>query len=76
MHAEKCPVCEGRMIVPGGFYNSTSREGWTSSCAAEPCRNCQGGIVFVPDDKENEFVITEGNLEGVIKRNGNLVLQV
>lgn len=42
----KCPICNGRGIVPGGFYNSTS-DTWTSSTTSEPCRQCGGsGIIW------------------------------
>ena len=42
----KCPVCDGRGIVPGGFYISTS-DSWTSTGTSETCRQCGGtGIVY------------------------------
>jgi hypothetical protein len=42
----KCPVCEGRGIVPGGFYNSLSNT-WLAITVSEPCRSCKGeGIVW------------------------------
>jgi len=52
MHAERCPVCEGTGIVPGGFYNTTNPyDGWTSSISSETCRSCGGiGYVIVPSD--------------------------
>lgn len=45
----KCPICEGRGIVAGGFYNSVGNE-WTAGNAAEPCRQCNGeGIIWVTE---------------------------
>jgi hypothetical protein len=35
----KCPVCEGRGIVPPFFYNIS---GAGSSCCEETCRSCKG----------------------------------
>ena len=51
----KCPVCDGRGIVPVGFYISTS-DSWTSTGTSEPCRQCGGvGIIYgvVEGDDEN-----------------------
>lgn len=38
-----CPVCQGKTIVPAGFYNWPSGYGGsvTSTCA-EPCSACSG----------------------------------
>lgn len=42
----KCPVCDGRGIVPVGFYISTS-DSWTSTGTSETCRQCGGaGIIY------------------------------
>lgn len=42
----KCPICNGRGIVPGGFYTATG-DTWTSSATSEPCRQCGGnGIIW------------------------------
>jgi hypothetical protein len=41
-----CPICTGKGIVAGGFYNSLG-ETLTSSCGQEPCRACNGtGIIW------------------------------
>jgi len=45
---QKCPICEGHGIVPGGFYNSVSGAEMISSSGTEMCRNCNGtGVVYV-----------------------------
>ena len=39
----KCPVCEGRGLVPNGFYGAVGVESYTTnSLAPEMCRSCQG----------------------------------
>lgn len=43
----KCPVCNGRGIVPGGFYESIG-DTWISNGATDSCRSCQGkGTIHV-----------------------------
>ena len=43
----RCPICEGRGIVPGGFYISLSGGWGTSTNVTEPCRSCAGsGIIY------------------------------
>jgi DnaJ-class molecular chaperone len=50
--ANKCPVCDGRRMVPCGFYNMS---GAVASTAPEICLSCKGtGYVIVPEDKEPE----------------------
>ena len=50
MKPHRCPICDGRGIVPGGFYNATG-ETWTATNAAEPCRACNGiGIIYERGD--------------------------
>ena len=39
---EKCPVCEGRGIVPKGFYNFIGGNNVTNSSLGEQCRACGG----------------------------------
>ena len=49
MEAEpyRCPVCNGRGLVPGGFYSSTSDVWITGMLATEVCRTCQGkGVIW------------------------------
>lgn len=42
----KCPVCEGRGIVPNGFYNTVTGYGTTNSIAPDKCRSCDGvGVI-------------------------------
>lgn len=41
MSYQKCPVCEGKQTVPGGFYYD--------SLVREKCRSCNGnGVLLVP----------------------------
>jgi DnaJ-class molecular chaperone len=42
----RCPICDGRGIVPGGFYNSTNVCS-VSYRSTEPCRACNGtGVLW------------------------------
>ncbi len=49
-----CPVCNGRGLVPNGFYRAIGGEYWsTSSTIPEKCLSCQGtGIVWGMSDSE------------------------
>lgn len=50
MKPYKCPVCDGRGVVPGGFYLSVGQS-WTSNRSVETCRSCQGtGLIWGADD--------------------------
>lgn len=41
----KCPICDGRGIVPGGFYTSTTVISMAGE-VSEPCKQCNGtGII-------------------------------
>jgi hypothetical protein len=45
---EKCPICKGCGLVPGGFYTSLQGhiDQWTSGNSSEICRACNGcGII-------------------------------
>lgn len=42
----KCPVCDGRGFVPGGFYGTTTGNWSTGSTATEACRSCVNGIIW------------------------------
>ena len=45
---QKCPICNGNGIVPGGFYTSCRGSMSISTVCTEPCRNCEGmGVVYV-----------------------------
>jgi DNA-directed RNA polymerase subunit RPC12/RpoP len=48
--AVRCPVCEGRRLVPNGFYGAVGVQFWSSnSTMPEQCRACSGsGIVWKP----------------------------
>lgn len=49
-HADRCPVCFGKGIVPMGFYNTTNTGYSTTSTAPETCRSCGGsGYIIIPD---------------------------
>lgn len=50
MSCYKCPVCNGKGIVPNGFYNVINSYN-TNNTSAEVCRTCKGtGIVWGPDN--------------------------
>jgi len=43
----RCPVCEGRGIVPAGFYGPYATQSSQVTVAPEPCRTCgQTGVVW------------------------------
>lgn len=47
MKPYKCPVCNGKGIVPTGFYNSLSGYYISSTTVSEKCRSCNGtGIIW------------------------------
>jgi hypothetical protein len=53
----KCPVCNGRQVIPETFY--TTQPGGTpvsSGCGEVPCRSCGGTGILWSDDGEN-FVV-------------------
>ena len=55
--AQVCPVCNGKGIVPNGFYNTTNPTYTSTSTAPEPCRTCCGsGMVIV----QNQDYLTLG----------------
>lgn len=42
----KCPICNGKGIVPAGFYTSITYN-WISANTSEKCRTCNGqGIIW------------------------------
>lgn len=47
-HAELCPVCYGKGIVPEGFYRSTGMTLVANGSGSEQCKACQGrGYVII-----------------------------
>jgi len=47
-----CPVCLGKGIVSGGFYNSPPYCDQVSTSTTEQCRQCSGqGIIWANDDE-------------------------
>lgn len=43
----RCPVCEGRGLLPCGFYATGGNGSISNSTADEKCRTCKGkGIVW------------------------------
>ena len=58
---QKCPICDGRGLVSGGYFDSPGyideqgNRQWTASNAAEMCRVCQGqGIIQTPSEVEEK----------------------
>ena len=50
MKPYKCPVCEGRGMVPGGFYDILPNNTTLSYPAPVSCRSCGGtGILWYHD---------------------------
>jgi DnaJ-class molecular chaperone len=48
MYTERCPVCEGRGVVPKGFYDETTGQWGANSTEPEICRACNGrGFILV-----------------------------
>lgn len=46
MSVHKCPVCEGRGLVPDGFYYTNSAPTVVNT-SPETCKSCNGkGIIF------------------------------
>jgi len=44
----RCPVCNGRGLVPNGFYSAFQA---TSSTSPEQCKSCYGsGVLWSSDD--------------------------
>lgn len=42
-----CPVCNGKGIVPNGFYTSLGNMGSSTNASPEKCRSCNGtGIIW------------------------------
>jgi hypothetical protein len=43
----KCPICEGKGVVPCGFYGTSSSSRLTTEELIDECRTCKGkGIVW------------------------------
>ncbi len=45
----KCPICEGRGIVPNGFYSIPVQQGTftSNSTSPETCKGCGGtGVIY------------------------------
>ncbi len=55
-----CPVCNGKGLVPNGFYRAVGSNTWSAtSIDPEKCRSCWGsGIVWAGKKEEfpNELV--------------------
>ncbi len=50
---EKCPVCNGRGIVPGGFYSFSSIRNTDASNLSETCRSCNGKGYIIMNECKN-----------------------
>lgn len=56
----KCPICEGRGVVPGGFYSATT-DCWSWNTTQETCRQCGGtGIIWA--DENGPLFVNYGNI--------------
>ncbi len=43
----RCPVCNGRGIVPNGWYSTTEQSWTTTSTTPDQCRSCSGtGVLW------------------------------
>lgn len=51
--AQRCPVCDGRGLVPNGFYtfNGGYASG-TADIAPEQCRSCEKGIILIEEGED------------------------
>jgi len=52
-----CPVCQGRGVVPQGFY-SPYPTGLTTSTEPDKCRSCMDGIIWGDSHDEGVRVKT------------------
>ena len=49
MYLEKCPVCNGKGIVPNGFYTTNNNFYYSTTTCGEICRSCYGkGYISIP----------------------------
>lgn len=49
MYLEKCPVCNGKGIVPNGFYTTNNNFYYSTTTGSEICRSCYGkGYISIP----------------------------
>lgn len=48
-----CPVCQGKGLVPNGFYNVGCGSYYSSNTSPETCRSC-GGKGYINDEKDSE----------------------
>ncbi len=53
----KCPVCEGRGMVPTGFYGTSTA---LSGVTLEQCMSCAKGIVWGHGTDPQEYVTVNG----------------
>ena len=60
---EKCPVCNGRGIVPNGFYLVPEGQGHISSSAApETCKSCNGKGYITVDNTISDYYLFNGEV--------------
>jgi len=53
MKAVVCPVCNGRGLVPAGFYRVDNYT--TTSKMPETCQSCGGsGVLYVPEGQRGK----------------------
>jgi len=55
---QKCPVCEGRGVLPAGFYDGPT------STSLETCRMCKGsGVITVTTVYDSLFAAVRVEIE-------------
>lgn len=69
----KCPICEGRGLVPNRFYSAIGVDHYVSTNVnPEKCKSCNGtGIVWSNNSikQSNEELLNEklSNIYGIVK---------
>lgn len=51
----KCPVCDGKGVVPSGFYNVCGQNWYSFNTKPETCRSCNGKGIINEDNDKNSF---------------------
>ena len=68
MKPNKCPTCDGKGMVPPGFYPDGSETNW------ETCRSCEGGGIIVTRSEAEEVIsLLEDRLMGQMQTAGEKI---